>query len=91
MMYFGKCRSKDKGSENDLEWSNSQKVIKLHIVGKEMVSSSNGTKVLKISWLLFELKYMLCPKVKNFENFQKSLKCCSFINNGDTELKLGVC
>ena len=56
---------------------------------------SNGTKVLKISgaisWLLFELKYILCPKVKNFENFQKALKCCSFINNGDTELKLGVC
>ena len=50
-------------------------------VGKRHVKF--GTKVLKISWLLFELKYILCPKVDNFEKFQKSLKCGSFINNDD--------
>ena len=49
-----------------------------------------ATTVLKISWLLFGLKYILCPKVENFDKFQKSLKSCSFINNDDNELKL-VC
>ena len=29
--------------------------------------------------------------VENFEKFQKSLKCCSFINHDDNELKLDVC
>ena len=49
-----------------------------------------GVRVLKISWLLSESKYILCTKVENFEKFQKSLKCCSFINNEDNELRLGV-
>ena len=36
--------------------------------------------------------YRLCKDiVENFKKFQKSLKCCSFINNDDNELKLGVC
>ena len=41
--------------------------------------------------LLHEIKYISCPKVENFEKFQKSLKCCSFINNKDIKLRLDVC
>ena len=78
-MYFGKCRSKVKVSENDLERSNISK-------GHQVTYCWKGN-----CWLLFELNYILCPKVENFDKYQKSLKCCSFINNDDNELKLGVC
>ena len=92
MMYFGKCRSKVKVTENDLERSNVSKGPSSNISLEMKLSSlSNGTLVLKISWLPFEFKYILCPKVENFDKFKKYLKCCSFLNNHDNQLRLGVC
>ena len=58
---------------------------------KEIVSSFQRYHGFKNHLVIFQIKYMICPKVENFEKFQKSLKYCSFINNDDNELKLGVC
>ena len=57
----------------------------------EIVSSIQRYQGFKNQLVLFELKYIVCPRVENFEIFQKYLKCCSFINNDDDELKLGAC